>query len=185
MPDWTAISDVVIALCTIAAVLIAAWQLRENRKVASESFARQCWIDYLKIGLDYPELGETRVALSNYIGSTPKSLSEGNTKYSQRYLWFLTIVLDACENVIRYLPKKDWEVTLIEQVRYHRPVLNIIWDSEWSRFYSAELDRIVRTALESPVLYDESAPLFDDPEPLPRTMSGKLLVNRRSRREQQ
>lgn len=147
-----------IAVATIVAVIVAIWQLRSNRRVACEDFARQIWLDYLKIGLENPELGETRCALARFPGVTAKDLILGDRECSQKYLWFLTIVLDTCENVLRYLPRTDWEPTLIEQLRFHRPALIEMWNDD-RRFYSKALDRLVQRALAVPAPYDELRPI--------------------------
>jgi len=159
MDSWLPYMDLAVALGTVLAVVTAVWQLRSNRRVACEEFARNLWLDYLKIGLENPHLGETRCALAEYPGITPADLMEGDSLPSQRYLWFVTIVLDTCENIIRYLPRKDWDPTIVEQIRYHRPALEVAWRRDLRRFYSRELNEYVERALALPVEYEERTPL--------------------------
>ena len=176
MTGWTLDLDAIVAAATLLAVGVAIWQLRSSRRVACEDFARQLWLDYLKTGLDHPEFGETRCALAAFPGMTPKDLIDGNHECSQRYLWFLTVLLDTCENVLRYLPRRDWEPTLIEQLRFHRPALKEFWDEE-CRFYSGALDKLVRKALVAPEPYDELKPIILDSDRQAEARGADVLAN--------
>jgi hypothetical protein len=155
---WKQYFDASVAVGTVLAVAVAIWQLRSNRRVACEDFARQLWLDYLKIGLENPELGETRCVLAAYPDLTPKDLVTGNHIGSQRYLWFLTVLLDTCENVLRYLQRSDWERGVVEQLRFHRPALKEMWPDE-QEFYSDRLARMVQKALAMPFDHDEVGPV--------------------------
>jgi hypothetical protein len=143
------IADWIVAGATLAALLVAAWQLRANSRLAGQNFARQMWSDYLRQGLENPDLGETRIALKQLRIRTAKALVSGDTVGSQRYLWFLTVALDACENALRYLSVRDWMPTIEEQVRFHRPALLEMWHYE-RRLYSNALDQIVTRILTEP-----------------------------------
>jgi hypothetical protein len=144
--------DAVVAFGTLAAIAIAVFQLRANRIAASEAFARQMWTDYLKLGLENPDLGETRIARRE-LKLGLEQLVSGDSRDAQRYLWFLTVVLDACENIDAHLQTETWTRTVREQLRFHKEALRQLWrgpNDNWHQFYSARLGTIVDSVLAEP-----------------------------------
>lgn len=151
--DSKSVAEWGVALGTIIAIVIAVAQLRANNKLASENFARQMWTDYLKCGFQHPEFGEVRFALKHFGLADAKSLVSDLTLPSQQYLWFLTVVLDACENIAIHLPLKTWEQTLLAQLRFHKDALAEIWaigDDPWQQYYTPTLDKLVQRVLSEP-----------------------------------
>ena len=143
-------ADWVVAAAAVAALLLAAAQLHANNQLNRESHARQTWLEYLKIGLEYPQLGGSQTAMRELRIKKVSDLADGVTVEAERYLWFLTITLDACESVITYLPRKSWEITVEHQIDFHKPVLQEVWasgDDPWKRYYTRHLDRLVTKVL--------------------------------------
>ena len=152
-------TDNVIALFTAMAVTIAAFQIRANTRLSREALARQLWLDYLKAGLAYPMLSETRAAMG-VIGTTDVGETvDGRCEHSQQYLWMITLMLDSCDSIIRYLPRREWEDTLVEQVRLHRPALRLIWDPGLKMYYPRHIQTLVEKGLNLPEREEEWIPV--------------------------
>lgn len=152
-------TDNVLALLTAVAVTVAAWQIRANARLSREALARQLWLDYIKAGLAYPMLSETRAIMGSLETSDVEKTVDGSTELSQQYLWMITLMLDSCDSIIRYLPKREWRQTLQEQVRMHRPALEIIWEPALKSYYSAHIQELVQQGLDLPVRPDERTPV--------------------------
>ncbi len=149
MLDPLNIAEWIVALATVGGLIMVAWQIRESRKLAQQAAAIQSWSEYLRLGLDNPELGETWIALKSLRISSAVKLVSGETIRSQRYLWFLSIMLEAAENLIAAYPEGSWKLTVEENLRYHRPALKAFWQTE-GRFYSPELRKIVTGIMAEP-----------------------------------
>jgi hypothetical protein len=145
--DWPVIVDGLAAGGTIGALLLAVWQLRQNARLASDAAALQTWMEYLRLGLDNPDLGETRIALSRFKMKSVQALLSGNTMGSQRYLWFLTILLDACDNLVRQFSTRRWHQTVEYNLGLHRPALMACW-SDVGPYYSDALGALVARVLD-------------------------------------
>jgi len=131
---------------TAGLLLVAVIALLVTVHVARANFARQLWLEYLKFGFDNPGFGETNLALSLRPGTTVSDLVLGRDIYSQQYLWFLTITMDTCSYILRYLPKKAWKETVRFQIILHKPALIIIWPN-LSKYYRKQTDKFVRAVL--------------------------------------
>lgn len=149
MPGTQSISEWVVAIATVGALLIAIWQIRENGKLARQDTAIQTWMEYVRLGLANPDLGETRIALKYLRIRSAEKLVSGDTIGSQRYLWFLTVMLDACQNLILHRFTKLWNTTIEENIRYHREALAILWPDE-SKHYSKTFGVLVARVLNEP-----------------------------------
>jgi len=141
--DW---ANWIVALATIAALLLTVWQPRQNYQSTREVFAQQMWVEYLRLGLSNPDLGETRIALKQLKMRDASALVSGDTISSQRYLWFLTVLLDACESLLCFGNQRRWDLTIRENLAYHREALAVLWDTEHA-FYTEEFDAVVRDVI--------------------------------------
>lgn len=141
--DW---ANWTVALATVSALLLAAWQLRQNYRSSREVFAQQMWVEYLRLGLSNPELGETRIALKHLKIKDVHTLVAGDSISSQRYLWFLTVLLDACESLLCFSNQPRWVRTIRENLEYHREALAVMWEEERA-FYTSKFDAVVRDVI--------------------------------------
>ena len=146
MSSWNSIADWIVALGTIGAVLMAVWQLRVNSRLADQNAATQMWLEYIRIGLQNPELGEGHIALKYLRVSNYEALVEGNTLKSQRYLWFLTLLLDTCETIILHKFTDRWKLTIETNLRYHKESLALFWPTE-AVYYSREFGVLVEKVI--------------------------------------
>jgi len=147
-----AIASIIIALTAIAALGVGWLQLRANEQLSRENYAIGTWSQYLKVGFENPAFCSERLAMREYSLKTVGELVSGESLASEKYLWFLTIVLDTCEAVLTYLPREDWERTIVNQLKFHRSALAQVWDHEsepWRHFYGPRLNAIVTRVLDN------------------------------------
>jgi hypothetical protein len=153
-------SNLILALAAVSGLCLTAFQLREGRRAQEKAFARQMWGDYLKLGLSHPELGDSQTAeyeLKDVKGYDQLAL--GETLGAMRYHWFVTIVLDTCNAVLK-APGEDWRPTIKDQLKGHVPFLQRVWrkappnQDPWGDFYDPRLreivDKLISEAPRSP-----------------------------------
>ena len=97
---------------------------------------------YLELGLQNPDLSDTALAMKQLRISSVEKLVGGGTIASERYLWFLDIMMEACESLINYFPTRLWEDTIKSNLRLHLPAIRLKWPDE-RKFYSDNLALIV------------------------------------------
>lgn len=141
------LSDWIVAIATVSALLLAVWQIRTNGRLARQDTAIQMWMEYLRLGLDNPDLGETRIALRYLRIKSVDNLVAGDTLNSQRYLWFLTVLLDAGENLILHRFSPLWQTTIEQNVGYHRDALALIWPEE-AQHYTPQFGELVERVIK-------------------------------------
>ena len=132
----------VVAVATVIALLIAAWELRANARNGGQTHAREAWMKYLELGLQYPELGSDDIAMQHFKMKTIHDLFHSKSVAVERYIWFLDIMLEACESLIDYFPTDSWKNTIKFNIRLHEKSLRHIWVDECD-FYSKALCDLV------------------------------------------
>lgn len=136
-----------VAAGTVGALFLAVWQIRQNGKLARQENAIQMWMEYVRLGLANPELGEDHIAIKYLKVRTAEHLVSGETLASQRYLWFLTVMLDACEHLFLHVRSERWIITIEQNVGYHCKTLALVWPDE-ARHYSKNFGELVMRVLE-------------------------------------
>lgn len=142
------LAEWVVAVSAVVALGLTAWQLKENARLASENFARQAWAEYLRLGLQNPELGECRAAIKFLKIGSIEDLVSGESIPSQRYLWFLAVLLEAAESLLASFPVDQWRLTVEENLGYHAEALAEIWGAEGPT-YSNQLNNLVKKVIET------------------------------------
>lgn len=137
-----------VALLTLAALCIAVWELRANAKIAGQTHAREAWLRYLELGIQYPQFGSTRIAKKNLNISAIEDLYLLETDETERYLWFVDILLESCESLVNYFPEYEWQKTISYNISLHREAIEYNWNTE-KDFYSKKLREKVETILSS------------------------------------
>ena len=111
------------AACIGAAVAVAAAtlvliQVRAARLIQREAVALQLYNDYLKLCFAEPAFAGGQWKLNS-----SSKLSE-DFLY-QKYEWFVSLMLNACESILLYAAKADeWTATIKTQLNYHTEYLN-------------------------------------------------------------
>ena len=137
------IVSAIVALTTVIAVGIAVWELRENARISGQTHAREAWMRYLELGFHNPEYGSTELAIACLKLQSVSELWDKGSVESERYWWFLDVMMEATESLLRYFPEREWKNTIKYNLYLHRGALSYFWTDE-EKFYSRELSDIVK-----------------------------------------
>ncbi|HEV7693531.1 MAG TPA: hypothetical protein VGO52_22040 [Hyphomonadaceae bacterium] len=108
--DLSATVAVLGALIAIGAALIAWWQVYKAGQLDREMQARAMYESYLRLCFE---------------NSPMSSGIEDANHWTDRYEWFVSIMLNAAESVLLFVSAKDeWEETVKSQIRYHKAYLH-------------------------------------------------------------
>ena len=163
--DWTALAAWAAVAVAILALVVARQQLvaarvtiAENAKLSRESarhdasLARemaslQTWNDYLKLCVERPEFSSSDLFKRSFGAAKLKGLASQLEPDTERYLWFISLMLNGCEQVLLGMPaSQDWWDTLADQVKYHGEAIEQIWP-RWERHYAAKMRSLVQEGL--------------------------------------
>jgi len=123
--------------------------VHSERLVASQT-ANETYNDYLRLCIQYPELSSYDVAKKRFKFSSPSYVRAACTIDTERYLWFVSYLLNACERII--LDSKDgsdWHDVIWDQLDYHKPILTEM-RNVWASHYYPALRRIICDVTECP-----------------------------------
>lgn len=129
-------------------------QFWANARLARETVAVTTYSDYLHVAFENPEYSSGRLAAPT-IGLVPKdkllwwqectpeerrkiweNIEDHCTDQTEKYLWYLSIVLSSCEKIIQHVPKSNaWTETVKAQLRYHWYALEDVWEDNWRKHY--------------------------------------------------
>ena len=148
MTGSSSILEWIVAIATVVALLIAAWELRANAKISGQAHAREAWMRYLELGLQYPEYSSTEVTLKILKVPNVIRLWEKESRETLKYWWFFDCMMEACESLVNYFPEREWRNTIRYNLLLHEKALRFTWDNEKS-YYSDKLNAIVTEVLGS------------------------------------
>jgi hypothetical protein len=132
---------------TAAALAFAYTQIRANRRLSRESSALTAYREYLKLCLEHPNLSSWTLFAREHEGIKPAAIKDVLNSESERYLWFLSILLETCEGMLNDVPDSDhWRLALANQLKYHRKALEVLW-REWRETYSKPMQTFVDEVL--------------------------------------
>ena len=118
MPEWTSWIQVganVAAILGLVGVVLAYRQLHAGLRGQREATAIGIWKDYLHLALQHPTLAAPREFLTT---------SSRGTEEFERYEWFVSAMLFACEQIVALSPDdRAWRDTVLSQLRYHKRYL--------------------------------------------------------------
>ena len=138
-----------IGTCIAAvAAVFAVVQYFGQSKLTRETRATQSYDAYLQLCVTHPELTSTAAFVKRY-GREPNVDYKSNSTEDEKYLWFLSVMLNASEQVVLNTPKNHaWETTISAQVSYHMTTMKRVW-ANWQKHYSAKLVSVVEKALQA------------------------------------
>jgi hypothetical protein len=147
--DWGATGSMLSAAATVFAVLVAILGARialHQISASREAAALSAWNDYLRLCFENPNYACVDQARK----VVPKGLSQLEDNPSveaEKYQWFLSIVLNSCEQVLLGMPNvHEWRGTLVDQVWYHAEAIAQLW-GKWKEGYSEKMQSIVDEGL--------------------------------------
>jgi hypothetical protein len=160
--DWAATGSMLSAVATVVAVLvaivgarIALKQIGASKAVAAsadlaarEAAALAAWNGYLRLCFENPEYASANQA-RKVIPKSLDGLSENLSLQAEKYQWFISIVLNSCEQVLLGMPNaSEWRSTLVDQIYYHAEAIQQFWSGGWDEQYSSKMNGIVRDGLK-------------------------------------
>jgi hypothetical protein len=139
----------------VGALGFAWWQINEAKgsradstTLAHDEATLQVWNDYLRLCFQHPEYSSAEMVKRILPGKTLEGILKQLSCESERYLWFLSIMMNSCEQVLLRQPSEiTWRRALKAQIGYHSEVIEVLWDSGWSDHYGSEMNTLVREAL--------------------------------------
>ena len=142
MDGSPALLEWLLAIMTMIGLCFAGWELRANARISGQAHAREAWMRYLEHGINYPEYGSTQLAIQELGLKNLEELWIKETRETERYWWFLDIMMESCESLVNYFPENEWQNTIEYNLRLHAEALKLIWYAE-RQFYSENLGRLV------------------------------------------
>lgn len=136
--------DLLVSIATIVmaiiAIFVAIWQLNVGRTETRSAQAHETYQQYLARCVEYPELAEGYIALSN-----------PDPKYGQ-YKWFVASMLFSFEQILEAKPKDmDWVTAIRSQLRIHKVHLkgsDSVKRGEWHSSLQKLLNEILEETQE-------------------------------------
>jgi hypothetical protein len=132
------LSQVVTTLIASIAVFLAFWQVTAARRAQREATAKSLYRDYLKLAFENPTLAIP--------GSENKKLIEQDD-----YRWFVSILLNACDEILYCIDDDIWRTVVATELRYHTLYLRskfFIEDEGWN-LYSKSLHDVSKMTASS------------------------------------
>ncbi len=146
--DWMQASAAVVgAGIAVAAAWYARKQIEGGLKTSRESVAMEAYRSYLSLCIEYPQMSSSDMYLKltnrkNFVG-----IMEELSEASERYLWFVSNLLDTGEQIVEHVDgREQWRALILQQVKYHAPALVEAWP-DWKYAYGDIMCGIVVEAV--------------------------------------
>lgn len=119
--DLGTLSNVVMALAAVGALVYAHLQIGEGRRAERRADANELWRETLRLGFDNPKLADPTMNLADfdYVNLTV----DGSKETFQKYELFVDTILNASEEILDVSPTKEWRAAVRIQLRQHRDYL--------------------------------------------------------------
>jgi hypothetical protein len=131
------------------ALIVAGLQLRAGFKISREAGALQAYREYLRLCFEYPQFTSYFLFTNHHPNVEISSIATELTEASEKYLWFLSILLSTCEQVVSYVSaENEWRETLVVQLRFHAGTLEVVWP-KWQRNYVQSVRSLVTVAIDT------------------------------------
>ncbi|HUU24479.1 MAG TPA: hypothetical protein VMW68_02775 [Methyloceanibacter sp.] len=119
--DLGTLSNVVMALAAVGALVYAHLQIGEGRRAERRADANELWRETLRLGFDNPKLSDPtlRLAEFDYVNLTV----DGSKETFQKYELFVDTILNASEEILDVSPTPEWRAAVRITLREHRAYL--------------------------------------------------------------
>jgi len=116
--DLGTLSNVVMALAAVGALVYAHLQIGEGRRAERRADANELWRETLRLGFENPKLADPTMNLADfdYVNLTV----DGSKETFQKYELFVDTILNASEEILDVSPTKEWRAAVRIQLRQHR-----------------------------------------------------------------
>jgi hypothetical protein len=154
--DVGSVATVVTAGIALLSAGFALGQISAQARVAREVKAIEAWDGYLRLCVEKPELSSSATFFRTY-SRYPNVDYTQNSKEDEQYLWFVSALLNAGEQILLNAPEgREWKAAIKDQVGFHEPVLKQVWYGRrkpepaldaWFPYYSKRMQQIVRNVV--------------------------------------
>jgi hypothetical protein len=136
-----AIISVVGVLAALVAAGLILLQVRTASASQRETSARQFYENYLRLSFDFPALAR---------GEWQDGEKESRRVIAfEKYEWFVSIMLNACEAIILYVAKGDqWIDAVRGQLTYHREYLRSPEFAKYMSHYSPLMQQLITEVMK-------------------------------------
>lgn len=134
----------IAAAIAVVAVFIALWQIKINRRQARETLAMEAHRLLVQTCFKFPEYSTAEMYAKFVKGCRLKEVRlDEMTVESERYLWFLSLLLNTCEQIIETVcPDSAWDAVVANHLSDHEHSLRFLWPG-WRKYYAPALqDRV-------------------------------------------
>ena len=144
------IGTLLTAGSAIAALVYAHLAITEARRAERHANAHELRRDYLRLAFDHPKLADPSLHLADF--DYHKPTIDGSAELFQKYEWFMGTLLDACVEILDFMPTKEWRATLRSQLQLHRDYLRSphFLNSEFSVQYNPRFQKFIASAVAEP-----------------------------------
>lgn len=123
-------------LGTVGGVGVSVWRARIERRLQREVNAKRTYAGVLRMSFENPEYAE------------PSKPLHDDPEKGVRYLWFVSNVLNALDEILLSTDEPIWRTTSALLVEHHLDWLSTDWFAkEELPTYSSELQQIISTAV--------------------------------------
>jgi len=144
------VGTLLTAASAVAALVYAHLAITESRRAERHANAHELWRDYLRLAFDHPKLADPTLHLADF--DYHKLTVDGSSELFQKYEWFVGTLLDACVEILDFMPSKEWRATLRSQLKLHRDYLRSphFLNSEFSVQYNPRFQKFIASAVADP-----------------------------------
>ena len=108
----------------------------------------QAFRDQIKLCFQEPQFSSTEMFQKAHPSIDLARLEESLTPETERYLWFLTMLLSTCEEIATFVSARGkWRKILVLHIGFHAPAFRVLWPN-WRKFYTASVRAIVEEAID-------------------------------------
>jgi hypothetical protein len=130
----------VTALAAIVGLAFVGWQIRSARNIQREATAHDIWMNYERLGLEYPMYANPELSAFDYKGRKV----DGKRQKFYAYEWFVSFMTLACDAVL-LIERGRWEGVVERNLEYHeRYLTSEIYEKENLEFQSPTIKTMIR-----------------------------------------
>jgi hypothetical protein len=102
------LAAIIGALGTVVGIIAALFRVRADRRLQREVNAKRTWASVLRLSFEHPEFAE------------PESSPHGDPKLRKRYVWFVSNVLNALDEILIATDEPEWRTVANNMIDIHK-----------------------------------------------------------------
>jgi hypothetical protein len=130
-------AQMVSAFMAVAGIGALMLQLNSIRNNGREATAQQIYLNYVRVGLDYPQFAQP-----DY-----DQIKAGGEQDLTRYRWFVSLMMFACDEVLENIDSDEWRRSCGYDLRTHVHFLCENADARFLSQFSPRMGALVTAAV--------------------------------------